>query len=95
MGAFQSEPWSERERKANLAALHQRLEAIRTRMDQIYEDKLDGKVGAKFWGSQTGGTPLRGQRVRRSSGSLIRQSELARLVLGLGFLKLATNAYSL
>jgi hypothetical protein len=33
---------SERERKANLAALHQRLEAIRTRMDQMYEDKLDG-----------------------------------------------------
>ena len=32
---------SEHKRKAILAALHQRLEAIRIRMDQFYEGKLD------------------------------------------------------
>ena len=40
---------SEHQRKANLAALQQRLAAMRTRMDQIYEDKLDGKISEEFW----------------------------------------------
>ena len=40
---------SERDRKTNLAALQQRLAAIRTRMDQIYEDKLDGKIAEQLW----------------------------------------------
>jgi site-specific DNA recombinase len=40
---------SERERKANVAALDQRLAAIRTRMDQVYEDKLDGKITPELW----------------------------------------------
>jgi site-specific DNA recombinase len=40
---------SERERKANVAALEQRLAAIRTRMDQVYEDKLDGKINSELW----------------------------------------------
>jgi site-specific DNA recombinase len=40
---------SEHQRKANLAALQQRLAATRTRMDQIYEDKLDGKISQEFW----------------------------------------------
>ena len=29
--------------------LQQRLNAIRTRMDQAYLDKLDGKIAAEFW----------------------------------------------
>ena len=29
--------------------LHQRLTAIRTRMDQAYLDKLDGKITVEFW----------------------------------------------
>jgi len=40
---------SERERRVNLAALQQRLSAIRTRMNQIYEDKLDSKISEEFW----------------------------------------------
>ena len=28
----------------------QRLAALRTRMDQMYEDKLDGKIDEEFWG---------------------------------------------
>jgi site-specific DNA recombinase len=40
---------SERERKASLVAIRQRLATVRTRMDQIYEDKLDGKISEEFW----------------------------------------------
>ncbi len=40
---------SERERKTNLLVLQQRLATIRSRMDQIYEDKLDGKIDPGFW----------------------------------------------
>jgi site-specific DNA recombinase len=40
---------TERERKANWTALQQRLAATRTRMDQIYEDKLDGKISEELW----------------------------------------------
>jgi hypothetical protein len=34
----------EAERAAQIASAQQRLAALRTRMDQAYEDKLDGKV---------------------------------------------------
>ena len=40
---------AEGERRANLAAVQQRLATVRTRMDQIYEDKLDGKISEEFW----------------------------------------------
>jgi site-specific DNA recombinase len=40
---------SERERKTSLDAAQQRLAVVRTRMDQIYEDKLDGKITEEFW----------------------------------------------
>ena len=40
---------SEERRKQQLAALHQRLASLRTRMDRIYEDKLDGTIDDEFW----------------------------------------------
>ena len=40
---------SELRRQAKLAALHQRLSMVRTRMDQIYEDRLEGKIDESFW----------------------------------------------
>ncbi|HKN36825.1 MAG TPA: hypothetical protein VJX16_26580 [Terriglobales bacterium] len=40
---------SERERQEQIAACKQRLAAIRTRMDSLYEDKLDGKITEEFW----------------------------------------------
>ncbi len=40
---------SERNRQEQIAALKQRLTALRTRMDQLYEDKLDGKISEEFW----------------------------------------------
>jgi site-specific DNA recombinase len=37
------------QRKEQVAAIQQRLATIRTRMDQIYEDKLDGKIDEQLW----------------------------------------------
>ncbi len=40
---------SEVMRQQELAAAQQRLAALRTRMDQAYEDKLDGRIAEEFW----------------------------------------------
>jgi DNA invertase Pin-like site-specific DNA recombinase len=40
---------SEQKRQEQSAALQQRLAALRTRVDQLYEDKLDGKITEDFW----------------------------------------------
>jgi site-specific DNA recombinase len=40
---------SEAQRQEQLSATKHRLAALRTRMDQMYEDKLDGKVDEEFW----------------------------------------------
>jgi site-specific DNA recombinase len=40
---------SEVQRQERAAALQQRLATISTRMDQLYEDKLDGKIDEQFW----------------------------------------------
>ncbi len=39
---------SEAQRQEQAAALQQRLATISTRMDQLYEDKLDGKIDEQF-----------------------------------------------
>src|SRR6266403_691204 len=44
---------AEAERQKRVAAIEQRLAALRARMDQMYEDKLDGKVDAEFWTRKT------------------------------------------
>jgi hypothetical protein len=40
---------SERHRAEQSAAAKQRLAALKTRMDRIYEDKLDGKIDEELW----------------------------------------------
>jgi site-specific DNA recombinase len=39
----------EAERKQHLLGIQQRLSTLRTRMDRMYEDKLDGRVDEEFW----------------------------------------------
>ena len=36
-------------RARELRALEQRLAAVRRRMDQPYQDKLDGQLPVEFW----------------------------------------------
>jgi site-specific DNA recombinase len=40
---------SEAQRQEKVAALQQRLAAVSTRMGQLCEDKLDGKIDEQFW----------------------------------------------
>jgi len=40
---------AEAERQKRIAATQQRIAALRARMDQMYEDKLDGKIDDEFW----------------------------------------------
>jgi site-specific DNA recombinase len=40
---------TEANRQQYIAGVQQRLAALRTRMDQMYEDKLDGKIDTDFW----------------------------------------------
>ncbi len=40
---------SESKRQEQIATFGQKLATLRTRMDQLYEDKLDGKVTEDFW----------------------------------------------
>jgi hypothetical protein len=39
----------ETERQQRVLELQRRLAALRTRIDQMYEDKLDGKIEEEFW----------------------------------------------
>jgi hypothetical protein len=40
---------AEASRKQRISEVQQHLAALRTRMDQMYEDKLDGKIDEEFW----------------------------------------------
>ena len=40
---------TERQKQEQATAVQQRLATLRTRMDQIYEDKLDGKISEVLW----------------------------------------------
>ena len=41
---------AESERQQRIAGVQQRLATLRARMDQMYDDKLDGKIEEAFWG---------------------------------------------
>ncbi len=43
----------EAEQQKRVKAIEQRIAALRARMDQMYEDKLDGKVDGEFWTRKT------------------------------------------
>jgi hypothetical protein len=40
---------TKRQREAQITSTQQRLSALRTRMDQAYQDKLDGKLDEQMW----------------------------------------------
>ena len=50
VGSLQAESArAESDRQQRISGIQQRLKALRTRMDQVYEDKLDGKIDEAFW----------------------------------------------
>ena len=76
-------------------ATQQRLAALRTRMDQMYEDKLDGKIDDAFWARKINEWREQERRL---------ESEVSRLKVGIPedslftvkeILELANRAHSL
>jgi site-specific DNA recombinase len=50
VGALQADSArAESDRQQRISGIQQRLAALRSRMDQVYEDKLDGKIDEAFW----------------------------------------------
>jgi site-specific DNA recombinase len=45
---------SETRQQEQIAALNQKLATLRTRIDQLYDDKLDGKIDEEFWKRKQG-----------------------------------------
>jgi hypothetical protein len=64
----------ESERENRRDRTQQRLAALRTRMDQTYEDKLDGKIDDEFWSRKM-------NEWREQERTL--ESELSRLKIGI------------
>jgi hypothetical protein len=71
VNSLQSESaYSEAERQNRIAATEQRLAALHARMDQMYEDKLDGKVDEDFWTRKTNEWREQGRRLESDLSSL-------------------------
>ena len=62
------------ERQKRMEATKQRLAVLRTRMDQIYDDKLDGKIDDEFWARKMNEWREQERRL---------ESEMSRLKLGI------------
>ena len=52
------------------ARLEQRLEAVRHRIDQVYTDKLDGKISEDFWQRKMVEWPTEEQRIKMAVAGL-------------------------
>jgi len=83
------------ERQKRMEATQQRLAVLRTRMDQMYEDKLDGKIDDAFWTRKM--NEWREQERRfESELSLVKVGVTADIVLTAKYIfELANQAHSL
>lgn len=81
--------------RAEEARLQQRLSTIRTRMDQAYLDKLDGKITAEFWERKNAEWLQEQQQVQFALAGLKQADEPARLLTASRTLELANKAYFL
>ena len=81
--------------RAEELRLQQRLTAIRSRMDQAYLDKLDGKITTDFWERKNAEWLQEEQQVQFALAGLTQADEPARLLTASRTLELANKAYSL
>ncbi|HET9183302.1 MAG TPA: recombinase family protein [Candidatus Angelobacter sp.] len=84
----------ENKKKEQRQKLEQRLAAIRKRMDQMYIDKLDGKVSEEFWQRKTAEWQLEEQQVMMAIQGL-EQASPDVLLNAKRILELANKAYFL
>ena len=74
--------------------LQQRLSAVRNRLDQAYQDKLDGKISEEFWERKSTGWQAEEQQIQQALQGLERVMP-ERLLTGVRILELANKAHSL
>ena len=82
------------ESAANRASLVQRLAAVRKRMDQAYQDKLDDKIPEDFWERKMSEWRAEEQSIQIAISSL-QESSADRILPAKRILELANKAYSL
>lgn len=85
-----TESWRMQERDR----MQKRLAGIRSRMDQAYTDKLDGKIGEHFWQNKTNEWLQEEQQVLLALNAL-RDAEPDRVLKASRILALANKAHSL
>jgi hypothetical protein len=91
---------AEASRQQRIAEVQQRLAALRTRMDQMYEDKLDGKIDEEFWARKMNEcreqerapeSPLAGLNSRATSDSVLTVQRIFELANRAHFLYFTRN----
>ena len=93
-GLADSQQRSQSDKKQQREKLHQRLSTIRHRIDQIYMDKLDGKVSEEFWQRKTSEWQTEEQQVLMAMQGL-EQASSDGLLTAKKALELANKAYFL
>ena len=81
-------------RRQQLDRLQQRLAIVRSRLDQAYLDKLDGRISEEFWLRKTAEWQGEEQQILLTIGGL-NQAQPERLLDAVRILELANKAYSL
>jgi len=93
-GLTESRQRSDSDKKQQREKLQQRLSTIRHRIDQIYMDKLDGKVSEEFWQRKTTEWQMEEQQVLMAMQGL-EQASADTLLTAKKCLELANKAYFL
>jgi site-specific DNA recombinase len=86
---------SEQKRQEQIAALRRRLAALRTRMNQLYEDKLDGKITEEFWARKQAEYSDQERSLETALSSLNRPITPERVLTVARTFELAQKAHSL
>ncbi len=85
---------SQTEKKAQQEKLQQRLSSVRSRIDQAYTDKLDGKISEEFWQRKTAEWQFEEQQILLAMQGL-RDAGPDSLLSARRTLELANKAYFL
>ena len=85
----------ETERLQQSNAVNQRLATLRTRMDQMYEDKLDGKIEEEFWSRKMNDWRAQERDLQAALDRLAEPVTPARVLDAQRILELANKAYFL
>jgi hypothetical protein len=79
-------------RQVQIAVLKQHLAALRTRIDQLYEDKLDGKITEEFWNGKQSEYSDQERSIETALSSLITPITSDRVLTVQGIFELANKA---